>query len=54
MKKMNSYLKEFKVGNGVKEAEEEKALKEKLSSVALELKAAKMKIFEENRVKNQL
>jgi hypothetical protein len=51
---MGAYLKEFKVQSGAREGEDAAAVKEKLSTVGLELKAAKMKMFEENRVKNQL
>lgn len=51
---MNAYLKEFKVQNGARETEEAAALKEKLGALSMQLKAAKMKMFEQNRVKNQL
>lgn len=54
IRKMGAYLKEFKVQSGAREGEEAASLKEKLGTVGLELKAAKMKMFEENRVKNQL
>jgi hypothetical protein len=46
IRKMSSYLKEFKVQVGVKEAEEATSLKEKLNTVGLELKAAKIKMYE--------
>ena len=54
IRKMNEYLKEFKVHNGTRETGEAAAVKEKLGTLGMQLKAAKMKMFEQNRVKNQL
>lgn len=54
MKKMNNYIKEFKIQTGTKELDESNKIKEKLNILNIELKATKIKMYEENRIKNQL
>lgn len=54
MKKMNNYIKEFKIQTGTKELDESNKIKEKLNVLNIELKATKIKFYEESRIKNQL